>query len=327
MEIKLTGISALLEVTAVFFLSMGFYESIILFLILHGIATVLLSSVVWIFIPGRYKKPLLQSFIAINVVLYVTPVLSYLALFVFIIILRKQKKLPVIPLETVPVFGLIDENIQTHRRRFGESSVREFVLKRDIPKNLRLRAFLFLTEMASPESVKLLKNGLQDPDDEIRLLSFSVLDRIEKKISEEIHRNLEKLSYVKDKNKIAGIYAELARLYWENVYMGVADAEIVDFYLEQSKKYAEKAYRVIKEDPYLDLLLGRIYLIKGNTEKASYHLSKALNSGIPEFKVAPYLAELYFRTGRFTEIKKLIKAHRYLKYDPFFYPVFLLWEE
>jgi len=173
----------------------------------------------------------------------------------------------------------------------------------------------------------LIKAGLQDPDDEIRLLSFSVIDKVEKKISEEIHRNLIKLKYEKDKREIGRIYSRLTGLYWEIVYTGIADPEISEFYLTEAEKYAKLSIDFAGEDPYINLLLGKIYLLKGCNDASAKHFQKALSFGIPEFKVAPYLAELYFRMGRYSKIKDIMKEYRYLKYDPFFYPVAVLWEE
>ncbi len=327
MDIKLTGLSVLFEMGALFSIFSDFYGSIFAFLILHGIATFILSIVIWAFIPRKYKVPFPMSIIALNVLLFITPVMNYIAFFIFIFVLRKQKRVPLVAFETIPFFELIEEKFKINRRKFGESSVREFVQKKEVPSELRLKAFLFLTEMRSPESVRLIKTGLQDPDDEIRLLSFSVLDRVEKRISEEIHKNLNRLKYTKNKKEIGKIYSNLAGLYWENVYTGIADPEITNFYLSEAEKYAKLSIDILGDDPYLDLLLGRVYLQKGELDASAQHLQKALNSGIPQFKVAPYLAELYFRMGRYSKIRDIMKKYRYLKYDPFFYPVAVLWEE
>lgn len=327
MDIKLTGLSVLFEIGAFFSIFSDFYGSIFAFFILHGIATLILSIVIWTFVPKKYKIPFPMSIIALNVLLFITPVMNYLAFLIFVFILRKQKRLPLDALESIPFFELFDEKFRINRRKFGESSVREFVQKKEIPSDLRLKAFLFLTEIGSPESVRLIKAGLQDPDDEIRLLSFSVIDKVEKRISEEIHKNLNRLKYTKDKKELGKIYSKLAGLYWENVYIGIADPEISDFYLTEAEKYAKLSIDLVGDDPYIDLLLGRIYLQKGELDASAQHLHKALSSGIPQFKVAPYLAELYFRIGRYSKIKEIMKRYRYLKYDPFFYPVAVLWEE
>ncbi|ACO04261.1 MAG TPA: hypothetical protein DEP48_00840 [Persephonella sp.] len=327
MEGKITPVSILLELLAVGFLMLGNTYNIFLFLIFHTVASVLLSVVVWTFFPKRYKKPFPLSIIVIFIIMFSTPVLSYIAVLFSLIIFRKQKKLPVLPLETVPVFQLIEEKIQVRKRKFGESSVREFVLRKNLPSSLRLKAFLFLTEVKSPESVRLLRYGLSDENDEIRLLSFSVLDKIEKRLSEQIHNNLEKLKKAKDEKEKGIIYRELSKLYWEIIYIGMADKEITDFYLNESERYALKAKDIIKNDPYIDLLLGRIYLLKGRLDDSYIYLTKALDSNIPEFKVAPYLAEIFFRNREYSRIKEFIKKHPYLKYDPSFYPVAVLWEE
>lgn len=75
------------------------------------------------------------------------------------------------------------------------------------PFILEIKSILFLTEVKSPESVRLLRYGLSDENDEIRLLSFSVLDKIEKRLSEQIHNNLEKLKKQRMKRK-RGSYTE-----------------------------------------------------------------------------------------------------------------------
>ncbi len=327
MNSKITPVSVVLEFLAVVFLVFGEGYNIIIFLLLHTTASFLMSAVVWTFLPDRYKKPFPFSIITVFVVIFSTPILSYIAVVLFIFIFRKQKKLPIFPLETVPVFRLIEENIQIKKRKFGESSVREFVMKKNLPVSLRLKAFLFLTEVRSPESIKLLRYGLSDENDEIRLLSFSVLDKIEKRLSEQIHNNLERLKNLGDEKEKGYIYRELSKLYWEIIYIGMADKEITGFYLNESEKYALKSKDIIKDDPYVDLLLGRIYLLKGNLKDSYTYLTKALNSDIPEFKVAPYLAEVFFRNREYGRVRDFLKRYPYLKYDPFFYPVAVLWEE
>ena len=325
MDFKITVLSILFEVLAVVSALGDFTGNILLFFILHGIASFLLSIVVWTLIPNKYKKPFLSTFAGIYLVLFMTPVLNYLALFVFVVILRKQKDLPLIPGETIPIFELVDEKIMLQKRRFGESSVREFVLNKEVPKNLRLNAFLLLTEIKTPSSISLLKIGLIDPDDEIRLLSFSVIEKLEKQINERIHKNLEKLKGEIDKKERGEICKNLAFLYWENVYLGIADKEIVEFYITEAEKYAKKAIKILGDNPYLILLLGKISLRRNRLDDAYTFLSYVLNENIPEFKVAPYLAELFYKNKEFDKVKEIINKYKYITYDPTFYPVALFW--
>ncbi|WP_457623123.1 tetratricopeptide repeat protein [Persephonella sp.] len=324
--ILLVFIGIIFEGLGVWFLLFeeGYYK--LLFFIFHGLASVIVTVPFYILLPEKYKHPKKFSYTALFLAVFIAPVLGFFFTTAVLILLRNQKKLPYIAMETVPVFHLIDEKIQTKKRTFGESSIREFVLRKNIPSTLRLRAFMFLTEMRSPESVKLLRHGLTDNNDEIRLLAFSYIDKVEKKLSEQIHFYIEKLKEDLDKKEKGRIYTELAKLYWEIIYIGMADKEITEFYLSESERYALLA-KENQDNPYIDLLLGRIYLKKRELDKSLNHLKKALESNIPEFKVAPYLAEIFFLKGEFNKIKEIMNKYSYLKYDPSFYPVAVLWEE
>ncbi len=170
----------------------------------------------------------------------------------------------------------------------------------------------------------------------------------------------------KDEERIAHSAKELAYLYWEMVYAELAhDSLKVNFlnsviaYLEIAKEYYIPQLDVIiknikkcesedkelthlqqlrkerkkLEETYticasLFSLMGRVYMHRGEYEKAKAELTvaKELLSERSTFLV-PYLAELYFITKKYHIVHSLLEQAQGLEYNAKLYPVVSQWRE
>ena len=297
------------------------------FLFFHTVASALVAYAIWILLPRKYKNPKKYSFLLIFTVCFVMPLFSYIGFIIYSIVLRTQKETKQLPIQKASFSDLIAEKIVVHKRSYGESSLKVFALKKELPADLRLKAFLLLTEMKTPESVQLIKNGLNDPNDEIRLLSFSVINGLEKKISSQIHDKISLLEQTKEKRQIAKIHKDLARLYWEYIYIGLTDSEYKSFILQEIEKHALNSMNELKTDPFILATLGRLSLIKKDIDSAYDLFKKAIYSGAHEYKTVPFLAEIHFYKKEFSKVRKIFSTHPYMRYDPNLYPIITLWEE
>jgi tetratricopeptide (TPR) repeat protein len=245
------------------------------------------------------------------------------------LIIKNQKVKEAYPFEYLSIYDKLEE-VKVPKRKFGEAAVRELVYNKSMPPELRLKAFSFLAEAISPETVKLLKIGIKDPNDEIRMLCISEIKKLEERISKTIHIYLKKLKEAKtDIDKLDAL-ENLAKAYWEFVYYDLADEAMYNFYLNEAYKYCLQAIEFANEkglklDPHIKLILGKIYIIKGDYEEARKYLEEVIKTNIPKFKVALDLGEVYYMYKEFERIKKIFKRYPYLRFDYYIYPIYLFW--
>ncbi len=328
---KLIPLSLSLEISSltILFFTEDFQGKVFVVLLLHFFASILLSQIIWMILPKKYKEPFPLSLISLFIIVFATPLVSYLALLILYVVLKKQRPKKIYPFKYLSIWKELEE-IKIPKRKFGEAAIIELVRNTKIPVEKRLKAFIFLTEIISPETVKLLKIGLSDPNDEIRLLCFSELSKIEKKITSSIHYYLNVLENAKSDKKYLDALENLAKSYWEAVYLGIGDEELNKYYINQTYKYCLRAIEFAESkgleiDPHIILILGKIELIKGDYEKAEEMLTSILDTNIPKFEVVPSLAKLYYEKEEFSKIKSLFKKYPYLRYDFDLYPIYTLW--
>ena len=199
------------------------------------------------------------------------------------------------------------------QRRFGEGAMHQIMHNEHIPITLRLSALTMLAEYPDKRNLALIKQLLSSHNDEIRLFSFSVIDGVEHDINEKIHKALQIFEKSEeDSNKIRAA-EQLAYLYWELVYLELADEVLTDFLLREVERYASYAVERKLEVPRLCILLGRVAFEKGRLEEATAYFHRALECGKKIRMesidyILPYLAEIAFRERNFREVAEQLKG-------------------
>jgi polysaccharide biosynthesis protein PelE len=194
-----------------------------------------------------------------------------------------------------------------------------------VPRDLRLKALLAANNSSGMNSSRLLQFATGDSDDEIRLLAFNLFDRREKVISSSISHALHSLRETVDAGKRRETFRTLAFSYWEAVYNDIVQDELADFYIGQSLEYAQQAADLGEEDPALQILMGRLFLRKGEIDRAEDAINAALDNGIHQDKAIPYLAELAYRKRDFAKLKHYFRTVRMLRHKPGIGPVAQFW--
>ena len=293
------SLSLLSEVTGLdsLFIFTGM-NGIITYLLFHAGASFLIGSATFFLLPQKYRsgtnKKLLITLLTLMV--FSTGPLGVISGVFFYFMLLKKKS-PSLPVEKLFTEEVIFPEVE--QRKLGEAIG-------SLPNE---RLILFLTKFPTAQTVKTLKKALSTKDDELRLLAFSVLSKMEKDIFERINLLLKELDKTGNSEETFRIYSSLAELYWEPVFLGIADKELEEFYLNTALDYCLKALS-IKEEGKIFFLTGRIYLRLKNYEKAEEFLRKAVERGMPVEKVAPYLIEVYFVKR---DWEALIKLSSFLK--------------
>jgi len=196
-----------------------------------------------------------------------------------------------------------DEGIKRPRG----AAARAQLLNPSAPQAARVEALLSVGDTGAAASGGLLRGLLADPNDELRLLAYGMLDRREKDISGGLARERRLLATaeeIDDRDAVRVICGRIAQLYWELVYQDLAQGDTARFALEQVLIFAERALRDDAGDGARWLLIGRAQMRRGDLRAADRALSQALAYGLPRRTVLPYLAELRFAQCRYEDVRK-----------------------
>lgn len=280
-----TGLSGLILFSGI--------KGLVFYLIFHALASFLIGSLIFILLPPRYRLNTSKAFLLTSIVtfIFLTGPLGVLGGFLLYVMLLKRRSVS-LPVEKLFVEELIIPEVE--KRTFGEA----------VAEKLNEKLILLLTKFPTSQSMQLLKRALAVDKDEVRLIAFAAISRMEKEIFERINLLLRELDNAKSEEELFRIYASLAELYWEPVFLNIADEELEEFYLKTALEYGMKALE-IREDEKLLFLIGRIYLRLKEYERAEHFLIKATEKGLPLEKVAPYLMEVYFVKRDWKSLKEL----------------------
>jgi polysaccharide biosynthesis protein PelE len=195
----------------------------------------------------------------------------------------------------------------------------------ELPRALRLKALLAVGSGSGLNASRLLQLATSDNDDEIRLLAFNLSDRREKVINSAISDTLKTLRGTTDPDEQVSLCRTLAFAYWEVLFNGMAKNELAAFFSDQSISYANQALELGGNDAGLQVLLGRIYLWKGELERAEASILTALEQGAHRDRVIPYLAEFAYRRRDFRTLRSYFRTDPLLRYKPGIGPVASFW--
>lgn len=211
--------------------------------------------------------------------------------------------------------------------RMGEGGAWARLKTELAPRALKLEALMAAGTLPGRNASRLLRLATGDSDDEIRLAAFNFIDKREKKINDSITRLLGALKEADNDRARGDVCGKLASAYWEFVYNDLAQAELMDFYLDQALSYAVRAEQLAGEKHPLYILKGRIQLRRGNIDEAAQALARAVELGAAPDKTVPFQAEIFFLKRDFDSLRTLLAAHGHLRQKPGIGAVVSFWTE
>lgn len=269
----------------------------------HAIACFIFMVASWYFLPKGYQNSWLRTFTFLFLFTFLLPVFGMLgimfSLFVALYFPIKQEEVTWQECEELPLPpspGEINTNI------FGAGALAEILTRNQNPER-RLLAVSAIHYFPRNQAIPLLKVALKDLSDDVRLLAYSSLETIEAEINSAIGLCKKQL----DKNKTASKAAEIGHQYWELCYLGIAEGSLLNHYLREAKNYLNISNK-IESSGSNDLLLGRILLKQNDHENAEQYFEQALDAGILNYQVTPYLAECAFQNGDYKKVKTLVAS-------------------
>jgi len=218
-------------------------------------------------------------------------------------------------------------------RIFGESSILRTILNENVPLNKRLRAFSAITSHINAFTISIIKQTLTSNNDEIRLYAYSIINNIETKISDTLNKYFDIINNSKNEEEKAKIYKEIAFLYWEILYINLADAALKQVFVNNIIKYADLALEYFEKHKDNDILFslyileGKLYLKEKDLKKALSFFKKAQEIDPKSISVVPYIAEIYYEFREFDKTKELINSNKEFIYNQKLYPIIYQWSK
>ncbi|GAB1235615.1 tetratricopeptide repeat protein [Ferrigenium sp. UT5] len=304
MPLMVLVMAIVLELTALATLWPGSLRDSVLydFLWVHLVSSLLLAGAGWLLIPVQFRYPRTPLLLLWFNFAFFVPVLGMIGVCATVVLagFRRPEKIahPFAKL-VLPEFVL---SLREPDAKFSQGAIRSRLAHISIPTPQRLQSLLALQGIPARISSPLLRDMLDDASDDIRLVAYGLLDGREKEITARIHSELGNLKEAKSPDlKLIG-NKQLAELYWELVYAGLAQGDLRIHALNQARGYADAALTLAPRDSGMLFLKGRILYELKSPAEAQRMLALAVASGLPEFRALPYLIEIAFDRGDYATV-------------------------
>jgi len=273
------------------------------FLMQHAAATVLWVGGGWYFMPQKFRHPRWPMLLLLFNVAFFMSVLGGIGILATVWLAgyrRREKVAHPFSKLVLPEFVL---SLREPEMKFSQGAIKSRLAHASIPTARRLQSLLALQGIPARISNPLLHGMLGDSAEDIRLVSYGLLDSREKKITAQIHRELSNLRGAQSKDMQLIGHKQLAELYWEMVYAGLAQGDLRIHSLNQAMSHADAALQIAERDTGMLFLKGRILHELKNQEAAQQMLELAMEYGFPELRALPYVVEIYFERGDYSAVQ------------------------
>ncbi|MCX8084615.1 MAG: hypothetical protein N3C60_06845 [Calditerrivibrio sp.] len=323
MQIKFLYYSILAEGLALGTLIINNIYGYLLFYLIHTIASLLISLFLHQFLPPHFRTKRNHFIITTTLIISATFIIGFISsIVVYLYVMRKQKDQELIPM--IQISHKDYDDFPNIKRNFGEASA----TKLDGPKNYKIKLLSMISEFKTRDTLAVVQKGVSEEDDEVRLTSFSIINRFTSQINNIIKIKLDEYEKSTDELKKAEIAVELAKNYWELIYYGLSDKELEKYILFMIEKYTFFAININPDDPEISFLKGKLHLYKYELSSAEESFLNAINKGLEGEKVYPYLAEVYFYKKDFKKVKELIMEIAILeRLDPRLFTIMKMWTQ
>jgi hypothetical protein len=313
MIIFIVGILALvLEVLAVFWLvplREGSPYNLLGFLLVHGIASLLLAAFVSAALPAHLRRPVPAVIMLLFGFSFFIPVLGLIGQVIAVLVARFLPRIvPELPYAEIPPieFEFPPREIR-ERTKYGQGGLTSRLKDAGVPKEARFKSLLALQGMPAKIANPLLQDMLGDTADEVRLVAYGILDNQEKNINQHIHDEIEKLEEADSPEMELIALRRLAELYWELIYGGLVHGDVRDHAMGETDRYLTHAMRIAPEDAGLWFLKGRLLLFRRDPA-AEAALHRAVANGLEESRVLSYFAQIAFERRDYAEVRRIFSS-------------------
>ncbi|MDR5874417.1 hypothetical protein LPL18_000380 [Halomonas sp. CUBES01] len=293
--------------------------------LLHAGGALLMAEGIRNSLPAGYQRPASGSIALLFLLLFLLPGIGLLGLALAVVpaLYQATPKRGLhwqgLDLPTLPYQPLTPPDPDTLAMREGLSSV----LSYSENPMLRQEAVLASRHLPRRQAVGLLRLGLADPIDDVRLMAYSMLSGIERDVDARIQLLTQ---HVEHNGDPYGHAAEaLATLYWEYDYLALAQGSSAGFFLAHALRYIDQAIDHANQ-PHRQLLRGRIYLALKDHHGADAAFRQCAALGMDNDDLMPYLAEQAFMSRRFSMLHaQLARLRPTTQQHPMLHPLMEYW--
>lgn len=312
---KLAFVALLLEIsswTVSGFLTQSSDSALWGYLALHALASAVLAFSMLPLLLGKHTQPRWAVVSLIACFCFVIPVLGFVLAFLAVLTVRVYPSRD--PTEDFSSVVLPEFDQHQHLPGTAQTSgIRSLLSNREAPTKLRFKALVTLNHVKGRIASPLLRDVLDDPSDDLRLLAYGMLDRMEQKLSRAIHEELQVL-----KEEASGPAAlsprglvaahRLSDLYWELLYQELASDDMHDFAVQESLRYCDMVLRQQPDEPPLVLRRGRLLHAMDRLQEAEQCYARALELGMPATQVIPYQAQIRYAQRDFVQVRSMMQG-------------------
>lgn len=158
--------------------------------------------------------------------------------------------------------------------------------------------------MRDENAVPLLNIAVKSPEDDVRLLAFSLLEKKNAEINNRIEQLRQDLTRKDNKAKI---HVAVAKNYLRLVKLGLLQEEMKPRILDKAYEHLREALSENPADRNSHFILGQILMEKGEIDEAQAALNKALEHGFAAGDVYPFLAKAAYLRRDLLNIPEYIK--------------------
>jgi polysaccharide biosynthesis protein PelE len=279
---------------------------LVAFLMAHAAACLLFSLSLVRVLPHQYRKPAFASCLFVFTTIVFIPVLGMMALLVCLTPALRQPRLTAQFGELKHPHGLSLPTLPAEPRgmdsvsRAGELAA---VLRHAADPDKRTAALIATLSLKDQYAVPLLRMALKDPEDDVRLLAYALLDRKEKTIEARIRDRKAQLDSDAPEQQIFSLHKALAHDYWALAHLGASGGSTFLMLCGRAQEHVQAALQHRPHDGGLQLLCGRIFLIELQLDAASDAFENARKAGIDARQIEPFLAEIAFFRRKYSNVK------------------------
>jgi vacuolar-type H+-ATPase subunit D/Vma8 len=298
------------------------WDSIIIFIAIEIVFWTVLSFILIQFMPKRYniyKKDIFIFFVVINIGLLFIGILLTLIMILFGLSWATQRV-------SHPSYGVVDFESQVTDFPIVYSQFQEGILvmegehRKKLSSDIKIKSLKILYDSNAQGNIGKIKHFLSDSSDETRLYAFALVSSFEKKLNDRITEIHNKIRDEEDGNILENHIFELAQIYWQFIYHGVADEQLTGFYT----KKIEVILHSITQKPNAFVLLGKIHIFNKKYYEAQEAFDKAIELGVPQNAISTFLAEIKYGQKKYNEVSKYILPKQF-NFDLRLKPLVNIW--
>lgn len=171
----------------------------------------------------------------------------------------------------------------------------------------RMAALMATLSLQEQDAIPLWRWALKDPEDEVRLLAYSLLNRKERAIEGRIRDTLDRLDAAgPDRGPAVELHKALAHDWWALSQLAPARSSTQRALQSRARERAERALALQPGDGGLWLLLARILIEQRQMDEALVALGRARAGGIDARQTELLLAQMAFIDQRYDAVGRHI---------------------